>query len=35
MSKYLVMNDAMTIYNNSFDMKEVPWKDGEGVLINR
>jgi hypothetical protein len=28
MSKYLILNDSMTMYNNSFDLKEVMWDDG-------
>lgn len=28
MSKYLVMNDDMKLYNNSFDLREVEWNDG-------
>jgi hypothetical protein len=28
MSKYLVMDDDMKVYNNSFDLREVPWRDG-------
>ncbi len=28
MSKYLVMDDNMKLYNNSFEMKEVSWRNG-------
>jgi sulfatase maturation enzyme AslB (radical SAM superfamily) len=33
MSKYLIMDDDMNIYNNSFECRKVDWVEGEGCKI--